>query len=89
VPLWVALALLVCEPTLSTRPVQAQQIHIDIPVVLKDAKVVFNLDRLPFEGDEPAGLQFLKQMIHYFKRVSTKASVVAVFHGGSGYMLQP
>ena len=78
------LCLLVSVPF--ARPVHAQEIRIDIPVVLKEAKVVFNLDHRAFEGDEPTGLQVLKVMIPYFKRVGTKFSIVAVFHGAAGYM---
>ena len=83
------LCLLISAPSsaLFAPPVQAQEIRIDIPVVLKDAKVVFNLDHRAFEGDEPTGLQFLKVMIPYFKRVGTKFSIVAIFHGDGGYML--
>jgi intracellular sulfur oxidation DsrE/DsrF family protein len=81
------LCLLVVMSNLTMRPVRAQEIRIDVPVVLKEAKVVFNLDHLAFEGDEPTGLQFLKVMIPYFKRVGTKTSIVAVFHGAAGYML--
>jgi intracellular sulfur oxidation DsrE/DsrF family protein len=81
------LCLLVSVLAVSARPAQAQEIRIDIPVVLKEAKVVFNLDHLVFEGDEPTGLQFLKVMVPYFKRNATKATVVAIFHGDAGYML--
>jgi uncharacterized protein len=80
----VVLCLLVCVPI--ARPVDAQEIRIDVPVVLKEAKVVFNLDQRAFEGDEPTGLQFLKKMLPYFKRVGTKFSIVAIFHGAAGYM---
>lgn len=72
---------------LFARPVQAQDIRIDVPVVLKEAKVVFNLDHRAFEGDEPTGLQFLRVMLPYFKRVGTRFNIVAIFHGAAGYML--
>jgi intracellular sulfur oxidation DsrE/DsrF family protein len=79
--------LLVCGPALTAWRAQGQDIRIDVPVVLKEARVVFNLDRPAFEGDEPAGLQFLRVMIPYFKRTGTKARIVAIFHGNSGYLL--
>jgi intracellular sulfur oxidation DsrE/DsrF family protein len=66
---------------------QAQDIRIDVPVVLKEAKVVFNLGQKAFEGDEPTGLQFLRVMIPTFKRDGTKARIVAIFHDNAGYLL--
>ena len=70
-----------------TPTVQAQEIRIDVPVVLKDARVVFNLDRPAFEGDQPTGLQFLRIMVPQLKATSPTARFVAIFHGGAGYML--
>jgi intracellular sulfur oxidation DsrE/DsrF family protein len=81
----VLVAILSCA--MGIRGAQGQDIHIDIPVVLKEAKVVFNLDQRAFEGDEPTGIQFLRLMVPYFKRTGTNARIVAVFHGNSGYML--
>jgi intracellular sulfur oxidation DsrE/DsrF family protein len=62
-------------------------LHIDIPVVLKDANVVFNLDHLAFEGDEPTGLDYLRVMVDYFRANGTKGRIIAIFHGDAGYML--
>jgi len=58
-----------------------------VPVRLKEAKVVFNLDHLAFEGDEPTGLQFLRVMTRRFRIDGTKAQIAAIFHGDAGYML--
>ncbi|HET7714215.1 MAG TPA: DsrE family protein [Bauldia sp.] len=72
------------------RPLAAETadgITIDVPVALKEAKVVFNLDHTVFEGDEPTGLQFLKVMIERFRADGTRAEIVAIFHGDAGYML--
>jgi intracellular sulfur oxidation DsrE/DsrF family protein len=82
-----ALCLLVVVSALTVRPVHAQEIRVDIPVVLKEAKVVFNLDHFAFEGHEPTGLQFLKVMVPHFKQVGTKTSLIAIFHGAAGFML--
>ena len=73
--------------TLGAPPSHGQQLRIDVPVVLKDAKIVLNLDHQAFEGDEPKGLRLLGDMIASFKRNQTKARIVAIFHGESGYML--
>ena len=62
-------------------------LRIDVPVVLREAKVVFNLDHAAFVGDEPVGLDFLRIMTERFRADGTKARIVAVFHGEAGYML--
>lgn len=59
---------------------------IDIPVTLENPKIVFNLDHLAFEGDQPTGIQFLKVMTERFKDDGTSAEIVAIFHGAAGYM---
>ena len=61
--------------------------HVDVPVVLKDAKVVFNLDHPAFEGDEPTGLNFMRLMLARFNADHTSARMVGIFHGAIGYML--
>jgi intracellular sulfur oxidation DsrE/DsrF family protein len=62
-------------------------IRIDLPVVLRDAKVVFNLEHATFQGDEPIGLNFLRVMTDRFRSDGTQAQIVAVFHAEAGYML--
>lgn len=79
--------LLLCLAAFGAQAARAQAVRIDVPVVLKEAKVVLNVDHMAFEGDEPTGLQFLKVMIPYFGRNDTKARVVAIFHGAAGYMM--
>ncbi len=64
----------------------ANGIKIEIPVDLKDAKVVFNLDHPAFEGDEPTGLNFMRLMIARFRADHTNAQIVAIFHGDIGYI---
>ncbi|HEY1885056.1 MAG TPA: DsrE family protein [Roseiarcus sp.] len=71
----------------SVAPADANGIEIGVPVVLKDAKVVFNLDHPAFEGDEPTGLNFMRLMLARFRADHTSAQMVAIFHGAIGYML--
>ncbi len=71
----------------AARAAPDDSIHIDVPVALKDAKVVFNLDHLAFAGDEPIGLDFLRVMTERFRSDGTNSRIVAVFHGPAGYML--
>jgi intracellular sulfur oxidation DsrE/DsrF family protein len=79
--------LLVSIPMLAASPTDRNDLHIDVPVVLKEAKVVFNLDHLAFEGDEPTGLHFLRVMTERFRVDQTDARIIAIFHGAAGYML--
>lgn len=64
-----------------------EPIRIDVPVVLKQTKVVFNMDHLAFGGDVPVGLNHMGLMAERFKTTGTQWSMVGVFHGDAGYML--
>jgi len=75
---------------ISALPAHAQssdQIRIDVPVMLKQAKVVFNMDHAAFGGDTPVGLAHMSMMLDRFKQIGTEWKLVAVFHGDAGYML--
>src|SRR5450759_4001998 len=74
----------------SAIPAQAEssdQIRIDVPVALKQAKVVFNMDHAAFGGDTPVGLAHMTMMLDRFKQIGTEWKLVGVFHGDAGYML--
>lgn len=61
-------------------------IKIDVPVALKQAKVVFNMDHIASQGDMPVGLRYMDLMTKRFKETKTEGHIVAVFHGVAGYM---
>ncbi len=82
-----AISLQAATPASAAGSADANGIQIDVPVVLKDAKVVFNLDHPAFEGDEPTGLDFMRLMLARFRADHTSAQIVAIFHGDIGYML--
>jgi intracellular sulfur oxidation DsrE/DsrF family protein len=65
----------------------AAQLKIDVPVALKTAKVVFNMDHLAFAGDLPVGLGYMKIMSTDFAANRTDGQIVAIFHGAAGYMM--
>jgi intracellular sulfur oxidation DsrE/DsrF family protein len=65
----------------------ADELRIDVPVHLKSAKVVFNIDHLVFEGDQPTGLIFMRLLSRKIEADHTPSSIVAIFHGPAGYML--
>jgi len=62
-------------------------LRIDVPVVLKEAKVVFNMDHLVYEGATPTGLLYMQRMAEDLARERAPWRFVAVFHGLAGYML--
>lgn len=80
------LALAAIAPA-SAQTTSQSSLRIDIPVKLAEAKVVVNISRRAFEGDEPTGLAFLRAMTTQFRAAGTKAQVIAIFHGPSGYLL--
>jgi intracellular sulfur oxidation DsrE/DsrF family protein len=79
-----ALAL-IATPALAQSAPKQPELKIDIDVVLKEAKVVFNLDHLAYAGKEPFGLLYMQLMQERFAADKTKSDVVAVFHGPAGY----
>jgi intracellular sulfur oxidation DsrE/DsrF family protein len=81
------MATALAAPVIATKAAPAPQIRIDVPVALKQAKVVFNLDHAAFSGDTPIGIKHMTLMLERFKQNATEASLVAVFHGDAGYML--
>jgi intracellular sulfur oxidation DsrE/DsrF family protein len=83
----VGLPILTVGPAHAVDPPKPATLHIDVPVVLGEAKVVFNMDHLAFDGGEPIGLTFMKVMVKQFKADRTRWQIVAVFHGAAGYLL--
>lgn len=82
--------VLACLFALSGPVVHAQSspdIHIDVQVALKQAKVVFNMDHAAFNGDTPVGLAHMVLMTDRFKQTGTQWNIAAIFHGDAGYML--
>jgi intracellular sulfur oxidation DsrE/DsrF family protein len=85
-PVRLIVAAILALAPLAPAFAQDSGLTIEIPVTLENPKVVFNLDHLAFEGDQPTGLQFLKVMTERFKQDGTDATIVAIFHGAAGYM---
>ena len=55
----------------------ADAIHIDIPVVLKEANVVFNMDHLAFAGDLPVGINYMHLLPAVSRNRGLKAGLSA------------
>ncbi|OIR03289.1 DsrE/DsrF-like family protein [mine drainage metagenome] len=74
-------------PAVSAWADTAPQIRIDVPVTIKSAKVVFNMDHAAFSGDAPVGLKHMSLMVNRFQQPGKSLDLVGVFHGEAGYML--
>jgi intracellular sulfur oxidation DsrE/DsrF family protein len=79
------LVVAVLPVPLAAQP-KPEALRIDVDVVLKEAKVVFNMDHLAFAGEEPFGLLYMRLMVERFAAHKTKWQIVAIFHGPAGYM---
>jgi intracellular sulfur oxidation DsrE/DsrF family protein len=81
------LAGVVLTTPLTSSAQTAPPLKIDVPVVLKEAKVVFNMDHLAFEGATPTGLAYATRISESFEHDKTSWRIISVFHGPAGYML--
>lgn len=70
----------------ASEPTTADTLRIDLPVTLKEARVVFNLDHLAFEGDNPTGFNYMTAVLKDFALAKTNHKIVGIFHGAAGYM---
>lgn len=62
------------------------RIHIDIPVILKRANVVFNMDHIAFDGDMPVGIKYMRLLANRFKETGTHGQIIGIFHSDAAYM---
>jgi intracellular sulfur oxidation DsrE/DsrF family protein len=62
-------------------------IHIDIPVNLKKANVVFNMNQVDFSGDVPTGIKYMELLATRFKEMGTRGRIIGIFHGPAAYMI--
>ena len=79
--------LLLSAPAMASEPAPAQPLQIDVPVVLKEAKVVINMNQLAFVGEQSVGLTHMKLLVQRFKADQTAWQIIGVFHGQAGFML--
>lgn len=70
-----------------TKPAGSEgQITIDIPVTLKQANVVFNMDHLAFAGDMSIGIKYMELLHKKMKADKTSGTIIGIFHGPAAYM---
>ena len=80
-------AAVVAVPAVAAPAPAADPIHVDIPVKLKHADVVFNMDHLAFAGDLPFGMNYMHLLAERYKKDGTTGKIVGVFHGPAAYMV--
>jgi intracellular sulfur oxidation DsrE/DsrF family protein len=62
-------------------------IHIDIPVNLKKANVVFNMSQVDLSGDVPTGIKYMQLLAAHFKEMKTRGRIIGIFHGHAAYLI--
>jgi intracellular sulfur oxidation DsrE/DsrF family protein len=76
--------------TYSTNRADAQSdhaLHIDVPVKLEKAKVVFDIGHLVLNGDVPFFTGDMDLLVTDLKDWNVKGEVIAVFHGDAAYLV--
>ncbi len=77
----------VSSSALAAEP-PADGVRVDVPVMLKEAKVVYNMDHgSAMVGDQPVGLTYMALMVKRFKEDHTQWRIAAVFHNSMAYLL--
>ena len=74
-------------PLASTAQTAPAALKIDVPVVLKDARIILNMDHLAFADSTPVGLIWMKRIADHLTHERTPWQIVAIFHGPAGYMV--
>lgn len=64
-----------------------QTLHIDIPVKLEKANVVFNIHELLLFGDLPYDIAHLQILTNNFKEWDVKGQIIGLFHSEAGYVM--
>ena len=91
---YLARSILIASVCLSVQALAADaksvggegQITVDVPVTLKEANVVFNMDHIALGGDMPFGLKYMELLNKKMKMEKTSGKIIAVFHGPAAFM---
>ena len=67
-------------------PTQANTLHIDIPVVLDNLRIVFSVASLSFEGDLSAAIFHMGLILDDIANWKATSQVIAVFHTNAGHV---
>lgn len=70
---------------LAVAPARAQPgIDVAVPVHLRHARAVFNVDRAILSGDTPTVFVWLDEMLIHFERWRTRRKLIVLLHGPAG-----
>ena len=78
------------DATYSTDRADAQgnpSLHIDIPVKLEKANIVFDIGHLVLNGDMPFFIGDMDLLVTNLSDWNVKGDVIAVFHGDAAYLV--
>ena len=64
-----------------------QALHIDVPVKLEKANVVFDIGKLVLNGDMPFFIGDMDLLASDLSDWNVKGEIIAVFHGDAAYLL--
>jgi intracellular sulfur oxidation DsrE/DsrF family protein len=62
-------------------------IHIDIPVKLEKANVLFDIGHPSFVGDMPVGMRYMDLLANRLKETGGSGNIIGVFYGDATYMV--
>jgi intracellular sulfur oxidation DsrE/DsrF family protein len=86
----IAGSLLICfgaaVPATSADVSAVHSLHIDIPVKLERADVVFNVDHLALLGDMPFAIAHMDLLAKHLLDWNSPGRIVAVFHSDAGHV---
>ncbi len=82
-----AVAFAAAVPAVAATAPAADPIHVDIPVKLEHANVVFNMDHRAFAGDLPFGMNYMHLLAARYRKDGTTGKIIGVFHGPAAYMV--
>jgi intracellular sulfur oxidation DsrE/DsrF family protein len=81
--LWAAMIFAAGAASAQTAPA----LHIDIPVKLEKANVVFDVGKLTLNGDMPFLIGDIHLLANDYADGTTKGEIIAVFHGDAAYLI--
>jgi intracellular sulfur oxidation DsrE/DsrF family protein len=69
------------------KPISGEgQITIDVPVTLKVANVVFNMDHIALSGDMPIGMKYMDLLNKKMSTDKTPGEIIGIFYGPAAFM---
>ena len=70
----------------ANTPGNEAKITIDVPVKLKEANVVFNMDHIALAGDMPIGMKYMELLHKKMQMDKTAGKIIGIFHGPAAFM---